>query len=150
MAIKIRRRAEVRWHGSEREGSGRITVGSGAIDTPYSLRSRVEDEPQTNPEELVAAGHAGCFTMSLANLLAEAGHEPTTLEATAVVNLEPTGSRWSVTRIELDVVGDVPGIDAATFERLAEEAKATCPISRALAGTEIMLAASLVPAELTA
>jgi osmotically inducible protein OsmC len=124
-------------------GSGRISVGSGALDGPYSLRSRVGDEPHTNPEELIGAGHAGCFAMSLANLLAEAGHEARDVTATATVNLEQLESGFSVTRIDLEAVGDVPGIDEATFVRLAEEAKATCPISRALAGTEITLTAHL-------
>src|SRR5919198_1269470 len=133
MGLRIRRKAEARWRGSVEAGSGRISVGSGALDGPYSLRSRVGDEPHTNPEELIGAGHAGCFAMSLANLLAEAGHEARDVTATATVNLEQLESGFSVTRIDLEAVGDVPGIDEATFVRLAEEAKATCPISRALA-----------------
>ena len=143
MGLRIRRKAEARWRGSVEAGSGRISVGSGALDGPYSLRSRVGDEPHTNPEELIGAGHAGCFAMSLANLLAEAGHEARDVTATATVNLEQLESGFSVTRIDLEAVGDVPGIDEATFVRLAEEAKATCPISRALAGTEITLTAHL-------
>ena len=148
MGIKIRRSAEARWYGSEAEGTGRIGVGSGAIDTPYSLRSRVEDEAQTNPEELIAAGHAGCFAMSLASLLGEEGYEPAMVAAKGVLTLEQTDNGWSVTRIELDTIADVPGIDEETFARLAEQAKATCPISRALAAiAEITLVTSLASAE---
>jgi osmotically inducible protein OsmC len=143
VGIRIRRKAEARWQGTVDDGAGRISTGSGALDGPYSLRSRVGDEPHTNPEELIGAGHAGCFAMSLANLLAEEGHEAIDVAATAAVNLEQLDGGFSVTRIELEAVGDVPGVDEATFARLAEQAKATCPISRALAGTEITLTARL-------
>jgi lipoyl-dependent peroxiredoxin len=143
MAIKIRRTASARWKGTVDAGRGQIELGSGAFKGAYSLRSRVGDEPKTNPEELIGAGHAGCFAMSLANLLSDAGYPPNNVSATAVVNLEETVGGFSVTRIELTAVGDVPNLDSAEFTRLAEEAKATCPISRALAGTEITLDARL-------
>lgn len=143
MAFKIRRTAGARWHGTVDGGRGQIELGSGAFKGAYSLRSRIGDEPQTNPEELIGAGHAGCFAMSLANVLSDAGYPPNAISATAVVNLEETDGGFSVTRIELSAVGDVPNLDLTEFVRLAEQAKATCPISRALAGTEITLEARL-------
>jgi len=100
-------------------------------------------EKGTNPEELIGAGHAGCFTMSLANLLEEAGHPPDDLQTTAKVRLEQLEAGFSITRIELQTVGRVSGVDAQRFAELADQAKATCPVSRALAGTEITLEASL-------
>ena len=100
-------------------------------------------ERATNPEELIGGAEAGCFTMSLANLLGEAGHPPADLQTTAEVRLEQLESGFSITRIRLVTVGDVPGIDEVTFAGLAEQAKATCPVSRALAGTEIVLEAKL-------
>ena len=97
----------------------------------------------TNPEELIGAGHAGCFTMSLANLMSEAGHPPIDLETTARVHLEQLEQGFRITRIELDTTGEAEGVDAATFAALAEQAKSTCPVSLALAGTEITLKATL-------
>ena len=126
--------------GKPDEGVGSIGLGSGAFEGPYSLKSRVEESPATNPEELVGAGHAGCFTMSLADLLSEAGHPPTDLTTESTVHLEQIDdSRWALSRIELAVRADVPGVDYETLLRLADQAKTTCPVSRALAGTEIAL-----------
>jgi len=96
-----------------------------------------------NPEELIGLASAACYTMSLAGLLSEAGHPPADLSTDARVHLEPTDTGWSITRIELHTAGSVAGVDAVTFERLAQQAKATCPVSRALAGTEITLAVEL-------
>lgn len=119
-------------------------VGSGAFDGTFTLRSRIDEGvPATNPEELIGAGHAGCFTMSLANLVSEAGHPPTSVETTARVHLEELDAGFRITKIELDTVGDVEGMDAATFTDLARQAKTTCPVSLALAGTEITLKATL-------
>lgn len=144
MAVKIVRSAEASWSGTVPEGGGRLALGSGAFAGPFTLRARVEDgQPGANPEELIGLGHAACFTMSLADLLSTAGHPPQNLATTAQVSLEQTDTGWSITRIELDTTGAVAGVDAATFERLAEQAKATCPVSRALAGTEITLRAQL-------
>ena len=144
MAIKIVRTAEASWSGTVPEGGGRLALGSGAFEGPFTLRARVEDgQPGANPEELIGLGHAGCFTMSLADLLSTAGHPPADLATTARVHLDQTESGWSITQIELHTTGSVPGVDAASFERLAGEAKATCPVSRALAGTEITLTAEL-------
>jgi osmotically inducible protein OsmC len=105
----------------------------------------VEDvQRSTNPEELIAAAEAGCYTMSLADLLSNAGHPPRELRTTARVRLEQLEPGFRITLIALKTVGDVPGVDAETFARLAEQAKATCPVSLALTGTEIRLEASLV------
>jgi lipoyl-dependent peroxiredoxin len=115
-------------------------VGSGAYEGPFTLRARVEDvERSTNPEELIGAAHAGCFTMSLANLLSESGHPPADLQTAARVRLEQLDTGFAITQIELQTTGEVPGVDAATFKELAQQAKDTCPVSRALAGTDITL-----------
>jgi lipoyl-dependent peroxiredoxin len=130
------------------EGGGRIGVGSGAFEGPFTLKARTEEGlAATNPEELIGAAHAGCFTMSLANLLGEAGHPPEDLQTTARVLLEQTDAGFTITRIDLRTTGRVPGVDADTFGALAAQAKATCPVSRALAGTEITLTAELVGAQ---
>jgi osmotically inducible protein OsmC len=144
MSIRVTRTAHASWQGTVSDGGGRIALGSGAYEGPFTLRARVEDvERATNPEELIGAAAAGCFTMSLANLLSEGGHPPTDLRTTARVRLEQLEAGFSLTRIELSTVGDVPGIDAAQFAAAAEQAKATCPVSRALASTEITHEASL-------
>ena len=126
------------------DGAGRIAVGSGAFDGTFTLRARVEEGlPATNPEELIGAGHAGCFTMSLANLMSEAGHPPANLNTTARVHLEQLEPGFRITRIELDTVGEAEGMDDATFAALADQAKSTCPVSLALTGTDITLKATL-------
>ena len=138
------RTAQASWSGTVPDGGGRIGVGSGAFEGPFTLRARVEDgQSGANPEELIGLGHAGCFTMSLADLLSTEGHPPQDLETRAQVHLEQTDTGWAITLIELHTQGLVDGVDQATFERLAEQAKATCPVSRALAGTEITLTAEL-------
>ncbi len=145
MGIRIIRTAQAGWSGTAREGGGRLALGSGAFEGPYNERARVEDGHHTaNPEELIGLANAACYTMSLADLLSGEGHPPADLQTDARVHLEPTDSGWAITRIELHTTGEVEGVDAATFERLAQQAKATCPISRALAGTEITLVAELV------
>ena len=147
MAFRVVRFAQASWQGALPDGSGRIAVGSGAFEGPYSLRARVEARVEdgaraTNPEELLGAAEAGCFTMSLANVLTEAGHPVRELHTTAEVTLASDGGSFDVTRIALRTVGDVPGIDEDVFADLAGQAK-NCTISRALAGTEITLEASL-------
>jgi osmotically inducible protein OsmC len=138
------RTAHASWKGTVEEGSGRIGVGSGAFDGTFTLRARVEEGiPATNPEELIGAGHAGCFTMSLANLMSEAGHPPADLQTTARVHLEQLDQGYRITKIELDTVGDAPGLPEGRFVELADQAKSTCPVSLALAGTEITLKATL-------
>ncbi len=144
MGVRVTRNAKASWQGDLPDGGGRIGVGSGAYEGPFTLRARVDDvERSTNPEELIGAAHAGCFTMSLANLLSESGNPPADLNTTARVRLEQLDTGFTITTIELQTVGEVPGIDADTFAKLAEQAKETCPVSRALAGTEITLEARL-------
>jgi osmotically inducible protein OsmC len=144
LSVRVSRSAQASWQGTVPEGGGRIALGSGAYEGSFTLRARVEDvERATNPEELIAAAEAGCFTMSLADLLSSAGSPPDDLHTTARVRLEQKEEGFRITRIALVTVGDVPGIDAARFQVLAEQAKATCPVSLALAGTEITLEATL-------
>jgi osmotically inducible protein OsmC len=144
MSLRVTRSARATWRGTVTDGGGRIALGSGAYEGPLTLRARVEDVGRaTNPEELIGAAEAGCFTMSLADLLSEAGHPPTELETTAKVTLEQLEGGFRLTRIELATHGQIPGIEEHQFLELAEQAKATCPISRALAGTEISLQATL-------
>jgi lipoyl-dependent peroxiredoxin len=143
VSFRVIRSAQASWQGSVSEGAGRIALGSGAFDGPYSLRARVEEnERATNPEELLGAAEAACFTMSLANVLGEAGHPARDLRTTARVTLAQVGSAFNITRIELRTVGEVPGVDQAQFEELAERAK-DCTVARTLTGTEITLEASL-------
>ena len=145
MGVRVTRKSEASWQGTVPDGGGRIGLGSGAFEGPFTLKARVDSvERATNPEELIAAAEAGCFTMSLASMLSEAGHPPDDLRTTAEVTLEQldTGG-FSITRIRLHTVGRVEGVDAQQFSKLAEEAKATCPVSRALAGTDITLEATL-------
>jgi lipoyl-dependent peroxiredoxin len=144
LSVRVSRSAEATWQGTVPEGGGRIALGSGAYEGSFTLRARVEDvERETNPEELIAAAQAGCFTMSLANLLSEQGTPPRDLRTTARVRLEQQEEGFRITRIAVKTVGDVPGVDAERFVALAEQAKATCPVSLALAGTEITLEASV-------
>ena len=146
MAIRIIRSAQATWSGTVPDGGGRLALGSGAFEGPFTERARIEDGVRgANPEELIGLASAACYTMSLASLLSESGHPPEDLSTDARVHLEPGDTGWSITRIELSTVGRVAGVDAETFERLAQQAKATCPVSRALAGTEITLVAQLAP-----
>jgi osmotically inducible protein OsmC len=142
------RKAEAKWRGNLVQGSGRLTVGSGAIDVPYSFKSRLEDgQSATNPEELLGAAHAGCFTMALAAQLSGAGFMPSELDTVAKGSFEKVGNNFQITRIELETSGNVPGIDETTFQALAADAKQNCPVSKALAATEIKLKATLRQAE---
>jgi osmotically inducible protein OsmC len=142
--MKFKRRSRAAWEGGVEDGAGTISFGSGAFEGAYSLRARTADEsPDTNPEELIAAAHAGCFTMSLSNELTKAGHPPAQLDTTATVYLEGRDEGFVIPRIDLEVTGDVPGIDQAEFERLAGEAERGCPVSKVLAAAEINLEARL-------
>jgi osmotically inducible protein OsmC len=149
VSFRVTRRSQATWKGTVDDGGGRLALGSGAFEGPFSLKARVEDvEKATNPEELIAAAEAGCFTMSLANLLSEAGHPPEELSTTAGVRLEQQDGRFSITKIELRTTGTVPGVSDEKFADLAREAKETCPVSRLLAAAEITLEATLAsPAE---
>lgn len=141
------RTATAQWSGDVRSGSGRMAVGSGLFtDGAYSFRTRFEDEPGTNPEELIGAAHAGCFSMALSNVLSEAGHVPDSISTTATVTFRPVDGAPTITQIDLVTEGHVPGIDQQQFADFAAQAKAGCPVSRALAGVnEITLEATLLP-----
>jgi lipoyl-dependent peroxiredoxin len=142
MAIRT---ATAQWDGSLRDGSGRMRLGGGAYDGAYSFQSRFEEGEGTNPEELIGAAHAGCFSMAFAADLGRAGFEPKRVSTTARVNLVKRDEGFTITRIELDTEADVPGIDESKFQEVAEAAKNGCPVSRALqGGPEIMGKATLI------
>jgi lipoyl-dependent peroxiredoxin len=128
--------ANAEWNGSLKEGAGKMAVGSGAVNGPYTFASRFETGKGTNPEELIGAAHAGCFSMALSAALGRAGHNPTSIKTSAKVHLGATDAGPTITRIDLDVEGVVPGIDAAQFKEFAEGAKKGCVVSRALAGVQ--------------
>jgi osmotically inducible protein OsmC len=138
------RTSSARWQGSLKDGAGTMALGSGAFEGPFSFRSRFEEGAGTNPEELIAAAHAGCFSMAFSNILSQAGHVPTSVDTRANVHLEKTDAGFGITRIDLVTRGDVPGVDEAEFQKLAEQAKANCPVSKALSAVEITLDATLV------
>lgn len=136
-------KGHAQWKGDLKSGSGTFTAGD-AISGDYSYKSRFEDGPGANPEQLIAGAHASCFSMALSNMLAEAGTPPDAVDTDAVVTLRLVDGAPTITKVELTTVGRVPGIDEATFVETAEAAKAGCPVSRALAGVpEITLSASL-------
>lgn len=132
------------WNGNLLQGSGTMKLGSGAFEGKYSFPSRFESGQGTNPEELIAAAHAGCYSMALSFILGNAGFNPTSVATTAKVHLEKVGDGFSITKIELVTEAKIPGIDNATFQTHAEGAKKGCPVSKALAATEISLSAKLV------
>ncbi len=142
------RTSNVVWNGSGPEGSGKITTQSGALtDQPYGVKTRFASEDGkagTNPEELIAAAHAACFSMALAFQLTGAGHPPEELKTEAKVELVKQEAGWAIPSVKLIVVAKVPGIDAAKFEELAQAAKANCPVSKALKALDITLDAKLV------
>src|ERR1700693_2868568 len=137
------RTAEARWQRSLQDGSGTMRLGSGAFEGSYSFKSRMEDGPGTNPEELIGAAHAGCFSLASATGLPQPGHKPQEIRTKASVHFDKGDQGWAISRIELATEGNVPGIDEATFKRLAEDAKKNCPVSKALAATPITLSATL-------
>lgn len=139
----IDRKADARWEGNLREGRGTIKLGSGAFEGPYSFGTRFEGAAGTNPEELLGAAHAGCFTMALSLMLTKAGHPPASLETTATVHLDKAGEGFAISGIDLVTRGRVPGQTEAEFQRLAEDAKTNCIISKALAGVPMRLQATL-------
>jgi lipoyl-dependent peroxiredoxin len=144
LSFHVTRTSSASWQGTVPEGGGRLALGSGAYEGPFSLRARIEAvERATNPEELIAAAEAGCFTMSLANALSEAGHPPDDLQTTASVRLEQLETGFAITQIHLATVGRVDGVTPEQFAEFAAESERTCPVSRALAGTEITLEATL-------
>ena len=137
------RRSSAVWEGSFREGKGRMKVGNGLYEGPYSAGSRFESAPGTNPEELIGAAHAGCFSMALALILSSQKTPPTRIETSADVAIEPDGGGFSITSIALHTVADVPGVAEADFHKAAEAAKAGCPVSKALKAVPITLDARL-------
>jgi osmotically inducible protein OsmC len=140
----ITRKADARWEGDLKTGTGTIKLGSGAFEGAYSFGSRFESAKGTNPEELIGGAHAGCFSMDLNNRLAMAGHLPASVATTASVDLDRVDGKMTIVGITLDCRAKVPGIDAATFQKFAEEAKSGCIISRALASVPMTLKAKLL------
>jgi lipoyl-dependent peroxiredoxin len=141
-----KRNGSAQWRGDLQSGSGSVKVGDGVFEGGFSANSRFGegDDPQTNPEQLIAAAHAACFSMALSNILATAGHVPGSVHTDAKVTLRFVDGAPTITQIDLDTVGAVPGIDQAEFQSFAEQAKAGCPVSRALAAVpEITLTAKL-------
>ncbi|HLY04816.1 MAG TPA: OsmC family protein [Rhizomicrobium sp.] len=137
------RKAKAVWHGTGRDGKGTLSTDSEVLaQTPYSFRTRFENEKGTNPEELIAAAHAGCFTMALAFQLQMAGFTPTQLDTEAAVTLEPEGQGFRISRSALSLRAQVPNLDQATFARLAGDAEKNCPVSKVLKA-EITLDAKL-------
>lgn len=136
--------AQAEWKGNLQAGEGRMKLGSGAFDGNYSFESRFEQGAGTNPEELIGAAHAGCFSMALAHGLTSAGFNPKRITTKAKVQLEKSEGAFVISRIDLETEGEVPGADETTFRQHAETAKHGCPVSRALAGTTISLSARLV------
>jgi osmotically inducible protein OsmC len=139
----MNRKARAVWRGTGRDGTGDLTTDSGVLSaTPYSFKTRFESEPGTNPEELIAAAHAGCFTMALAFQLQTAGFTPEELNTEAVVTLEPDGGGFKISRSALTLKARVPGIDQAKFDELAANAEKGCPVSKVL-NAQITLDATL-------
>jgi len=137
----MNRTATAVWRGPVKEGAGTLTTQSKTLnETPYTFSSRFGDAPATNPEELIAAAHAGCFGMALAFRLSNDGTPPEQIHTDAKLSLEQVGGAWTITAIHLEVVARVPGVDAETFSKLAAEAKANCPVSKVLNATITMSA----------
>ncbi|MDR8389962.1 OsmC family protein [Aliifodinibius sp. S!AR15-10] len=136
-------KANAQWNGDLKNGNGVMQFDSGSYQGEYTFTSRFENGKGTNPEELIGAAHAGCYSMALSNELAEAGHDPQSVDTRAEVTFEVTGDGPAITGIKLITEANVPGIDNSTFQQFAEGAKEGCPVSKALAGTNITLEATL-------
>jgi len=142
--MSIKRSSEAKWEGSIKDGNGNVRLGSGAFDGAYSFNSRFGDDTvATNPEELIAAAHAGCYTMALSGFLGRAGYEPSKIETKATVHLEKEGDGFVIPKIDLVTVASVPNIADEEFQQIAKTAKEKCPVSQVLAGAEISLDATL-------
>ncbi len=139
----MQRTAEARWEGELKTGKGHLKLGSGTYEGDYSFSSRFESGTGTNPEELLGAAHAGCFTMALANLLAKGGHPATRIDTTATVHLEKVGDAFGITGIDLVTRGVVPGVSSEEFSRAADDMGANCIVSRALKAVPIRVQATL-------
>ena len=138
------RNAQANWTGNLKEGNGTMKLGSGAFEGKYSFGTRFEGAPGTNPEELLGAAHAGCFSMALAAGLGKNGFNPQSVHTTAAVSLEKVGEGFKITRIKLVTEAKVPNIDPAKFQEIATATKSGCPVSQALAATPIELEAKLI------
>lgn len=138
------RTASAYWEGDLKSGKGGVKLGSGAFEGPFSFASRFESGKGTNPEELIGAAHAGCFSMALSHMLASGGFPPKRVSTQANVSLEKVGDGFKITKIELDMEAQVPGIDQKKFMEFAEKAKTGCPVSQALSATPISLKAKLL------
>lgn len=138
------RTAEAQWNGGIRDGQGTVKLGSGAFEGKYSFATRFEDAPGTNPEELIGAAHAGCFSMALSGALGRANFTPTSIHTTASVHLGKDDTGFAITLIELATEASVPGISDDEFQKIAADAKENCPISKALKATKMTLTAKLV------
>jgi len=135
----MKQKASAQWQGSLKEGTGTLSTGSGAVtDKPYSFKTRFEGEQGTNPEELIGAAHAGCFSMAFSMILGMAGFTPDKIATSATITLEPKDGGFAITASHLDVTAVIPGIDEATFQDLAGKAKAGCPVSKLLNATITM------------
>lgn len=138
------RASEAVWEGGLKDGKGTMKLGSGAYQGAYSFASRFEQGPGTNPEELIAAAHAGCFSMAFSAGLGKAGFSPKRIKTSAKAHLEKVGEGFKITKIELNTEAEIPGISREDFQTHAEGAKKGCPVSQALAGVEIVLTAKLI------
>lgn len=138
------RKAQAVWHGNIKDGHGQMSFGGGAFEGSYSTGSRFEEAEGTNPEELLGAAHAGCFSMALASALSSGGTPPNHIQTEAQVTIEKIDAGWTVTRVHLTTQADVPGIDPGDFQAAARKAKDNCPISRALGGVDISVEATLL------
>jgi osmotically inducible protein OsmC len=143
---QIVRSATIHWEGDVAHGRGSIATESGKVAAEYSFGTRFSGEPGTNPEELLGASHAACFTMALSSVLTQAGHAPAAIDTKALVHLDRSPSGYEITGIELNVAAKVPGISGDEFQKLATQAKDTCPLSRALRAVPITMHATLEPA----
>ena len=137
------RKANAEWEGNLKDGNGRLRTETGAVDGRYSFSSRFEDGIGTNPEELIGAAHAGCFSMAFSGALAKSGFTPRSISTEDKVYVEKIGDGFTITKIEMNTEADVPNIDEETFQRIADDAKNNCPVSRALKGVDIVLNARL-------
>jgi len=137
------KKAKAIWNGDLKTGEGKVSLESGLFDGPYTFASRFEDGEGTNPEELIAAAHAGCYSMALSNELAKAGHNPKSVDTQAVVTLDTVDGAPTITTIKLISEATVPGLDNEEFQQIAAATKEACPVSRVLAGAEIHLDATL-------
>ena len=141
------RKGRAVWEGNLKQGRGTMSLGTGGLEVPYSFGARFEDGSGSNPEELIGAAHAGCFSMALSHELGEAGFPPVRVATTAKVHLEKSEDGFAIPRIELETEADVPGVDDETFHRIADAAKQGCPVSKLLAGADITLRANLLSSQ---